>query len=68
MRIHLERNGAVFAYERPPLPEHLFKALCLLAAGVLYVGLMTAVAALCGAVGVGIIAAATLFAILFANA
>lgn len=65
MRIHLERNGAVFAYERPPLPEHRFKALCLLAAGGLYVGLM---AALCGAVGVGIIAAATLFAILFANA
>ena len=65
MRIHLVRNGAVFAYERPPLPEHRFKALCLLAAGGLYVGLM---AALCGAVGVGIIAAATLFAILFANA
>ena len=40
MRIRLERSGTVFEYERPPMPEHRFKALCLLAAGGLYVGLV----------------------------
>ena len=52
MRIRLERSGTVFEYERPPMPEHRFKALCLLAAGGLYVGLVAAVAALCGEFGV----------------
>ena len=47
MRIRLERSGTVFEYERPPMPEHWFKALCLLDAGGLYVGLVAAVAALC---------------------
>lgn len=60
MRIRLERSGTVFEYERPPMPEHRFKALCLLAAGGLYVGLVAAVAALCGTIGVGVVAAATL--------
>lgn len=61
MRIRLERSGTVFEYERPPMPEHRFKALCLLAAGGLYVGLVAAVAALCGTIGVGGgVAAATL--------
>lgn len=60
MRIRLERSGTVFEYERPPMPEGRFKALCLLAAGGLYVGLVAAVAALCGTIGVGVVAAATL--------
>lgn len=50
----------MFEYERPPMPEGRFKALCLLAAGGLYVCLVAAVAALCGTIGVGVVAAATL--------
>ena len=54
MRIQLERSGTVFEYERPPMPEHRFKALCLLAAG----------AALCGGWGVVAIMVVTLFVLL----
>ena len=64
MRIQLERSGTVFGYERPPMPEHRFKALCLLAAGGLYVGLVAAVAALCGGWGVVAIMVVTLFVLL----
>ena len=32
MRIRLEHNGTVFEFERRPLPEGRFKALCALAA------------------------------------
>ena len=68
MRIRLERSGTVFEYERPPMPEHRFKALCLLAAGGLYVGLVAAVAALCGGFGVLMVAAVTLFVVMIASA
>lgn len=64
MRIRLERSGTVFEYERPPMPEHRFKALCLLAARGLYVGLVAAVAALCGGWGVLMAAVVTLFVLL----
>lgn len=64
MRIRLERSGTVFEYERPPMPEHRFKALCLLAAGGLYIGLVAAVAALCGGWGVLMAAVVTLFVLL----
>lgn len=64
MRIRLERSGTVFEYERPPMPEHRFKALFLLAAGGLYVGLVAAVAALCGGWGVLMVAVVTLFVLL----
>ncbi len=64
MRIRLERRGTVFEYERPPMPEHRFKALCLLAAGGLYVGLVAAVAALCGGWGVVAIMIVTLIVLL----
>lgn len=50
----------MFEYDRPPMPEGRFKALCLLAAGGLYVCLVAAVAALCVTIGVGVVAAATL--------
>ena len=68
MRIRLEYNGTVFEYERPPMPEHRFKALCLLAAGGLYVGLVAAVAALCGGWGVLMVAVVTLFVVMIASA
>lgn len=67
MRIRLEHNGTVFEYERPPMPEHRFKALCLLAAGGLYVGLVAAVAALCGGWGVLMVAVVTLVVVMIAS-
>ncbi len=51
MKIHLELGGTVFEYERSPLPENRFRALCALAAAGLYVSMVWAVAALCGASG-----------------
>ena len=67
MRIRLEHNGTVFEYERPPMPEHRFKALCLLAAGGLYVGLVAAVAALCGEFGVLMVVILTFVAVMSAS-
>ncbi len=67
MRIRLERSGTVFEYERPPMPEHRFKALCLLAAGALYVGLVAAVAALCGEFGVLMVVILTFVAVMAAS-
>lgn len=67
MRIRLERSGTVFEYERPPMPEHRFKALCLLAAGGLYVGLVAAVAALCGEFGVLMVVILTFVAVMAAS-
>jgi hypothetical protein len=67
MRIRLERSGTVFEYERPPMPEHRFKALCLLAAGALYVGLVAAVAALCGEFGVLMVVILTFVAVMSAS-
>ena len=61
MRVRFDLNGVTLEYERPPMPEHRFRALCLLAAGGLYVGMVCGVAALCGAAGVGVIALATFF-------
>lgn len=60
MKLTFNLRGVVVEYERPPMPEGRFRALCLLAAGGLYVGLVAAVAALCGTIGVGVVAAATL--------
>ena len=60
MRLRLDLHGVTFEYERPQMPEHRFKALCLLAAGGLYVGLVAAVAALCGGWGVLAVAVVTL--------
>ena len=68
MRIRLEHNGTVFEFERPPMPEHRFKTLCLLAAGGLYVGLVAAVAALCGGWGVAAIMVVTLFVVMITSA
>ena len=67
MRIRLERSGTVFEDERPPMPEHRFKALCLLAAGGLYVGLVAAVAALCGEFGVLMVVILTFVAVMSAS-
>lgn len=67
MRIRLEHSGTVFEFERAPLPEHRFKALCLLAAGGLYVGMAIAVAKLCGVFGLIVLGVATFLVIVAAN-
>lgn len=67
MKIRLEHNGTVFEFERKPMPEHRFKALCLLAAGGMYAGMTIGIAKLCGVWGLLILAAATFIFILAAN-
>lgn len=68
MRIRLEHNGTVFEYERRPMPEGRFKALCVLAAAGVYAGMVWAVAALCGGFGVLMVAAVTLIVVMIASA
>lgn len=52
MKIRLERDGTVFEYERQPMKESRFRALCALAAAGVYAGLVIGVTALCGGWGV----------------
>lgn len=68
MRIRLEHNGTVFEFERRPMPEGHFKALCALAAAGVYAGMVLAVAALCGGWGVLMVAVVTLFVVMIASA
>ena len=68
MRIRLEHNGTVFEFERRPMPEGRFKALCVLAAAGAYAGMVWAVAALCGGWGVLMVAVVTLFVVMIASA
>ncbi len=51
MRIRLELGSTIFEYERHPLSERRFRALCALAAAGVYAGMVWAVATLCGAPG-----------------
>lgn len=59
MRVKVEKDGTAFEFERKPMPEHRFRALCLLGALGLYGGMMVGVAALCGIPGIGALAVAT---------
>lgn len=59
MKIRMERRGVTFEYERQPMKENRFRALCLLTAAGMYAGMVAAVAALCGGWGLVIIAVAT---------
>lgn len=59
MKIRLEHNGDVFEFERPPLPEGRFRAVCGLAAAGLYAGMLVGVAAICGLYGVVTVAVVT---------
>ena len=65
MRIRFEHNGTVFEYERKPMPEGRFKAVCGLAAAGLYTGLALGVAALCGLPGLIAVGVVTVLAVLF---
>lgn len=60
MRVKFEKDGVTFEFECEPMPEHRFRALCLLGALGLYGGMMVGVAALCGIPGIGTLAVATL--------
>lgn len=60
MKIRLDVDGKVFEYEKEPMPESHFKALCGLAKGGLYVSLAWVVATLCGFLGVLLMGVLTL--------
>ena len=61
MKIRFEHHGTIFEYERKPLSESRFKALCGIAAAGIYVGMIWVVATLCGFLGVLLAMTATLF-------
>ena len=59
MKLRLELSGTVFEYEKKPMPEWRFKAICGIAVGAMGISLLKVVASSCGAFGVvsvGIIA------------
>lgn len=64
MKLRFERGGVVFEYETRPRPEGRFRALCGLAAAGVYAGLVVAVAALCGLLGVIVVGVLTLFSVM----
>lgn len=59
MKIRLERNGTIFEYERKPMPEGRFLALCAIAAAGVYAGMVWAVASLCDFPGLVLVLAGT---------
>ena len=59
MRIRLEYHGTILEYERKPMPEGRFKALCGLAAAGAYAGMVRNVASLCGGFGVLLVVVGT---------
>lgn len=64
MKIRLEHNGTAFEFERPPMPEGRFRALCVLAAAGVYAGMVWAVAALCDVPGLVLVLVGTVVAVL----
>lgn len=62
MRIRVERNGTAFEFERTPMPESRFKAVCAVIGAALYVGMIWIVAELCGIFGVVAVVIVSLFA------
>lgn len=60
MKIRFERNGVVFEYERKPMPQERFKAVCAIAGAAVYAGLVIGVAALCEAPGLFLVVFGTL--------
>lgn len=60
MKLRLEVEGRVFEFQKPPMKESRFRAVCGLAAGGLYVALVWVVATLCGFPGVIAVAVVTL--------
>lgn len=61
MKLKLDFHGTIFEYEKQPMPERRFKALCALAGAALYVTLVIAVMRLCGLLGLIVMAFVTGF-------
>lgn len=61
MRIRLEHHGTVFEFERKPMSEGRFRAICGLTAAGVYAGMVWAVASLCGFLGLLLMVFSTLF-------
>ena len=57
MKIRFEHNGTIFEYERKPLPESRFKALCAVAEAGIYAGIVVAAMKMCGVFGLLLAAA-----------
>ena len=68
MKIRLEHNGTVFEFERKPMTEGRFRALCAIAAAGVYAGMVWAVAALCDFPGLVLVLVGTVVAALAAAA
>ena len=64
MRIRIEHNNKSFEYEREPLPEKRFKAVCWLSAAGVYAGMVAAVASLCGEFGLLLVMFGTVLTIM----
>ena len=62
MRIRVEHNGTAFEYERKPMDEGRFRAVCKIVGAALYVGLAWIVASICGLFGFVALAIVSLFA------
>ena len=59
MKIRLERDDTTLEFERAPMPESRFRALCILLATVVYAGMVVLTAWLCGLLGVLVIGTVT---------
>ena len=64
MRIRIEHNGKSFEYDREPLSEKRFKALCWLSAAGVYAGMVAAVASLCGVLGLLLVLVGTVLTVM----
>lgn len=64
MRIRVEHNGTAFEFERTPMDEGRFRAVCKIVGAALYVGLAWIVASICGLFGFVALAIVSLFACL----
>lgn len=68
MKIKLDLHGVVFEYERKPMPERRFRALCTLAAVAAYLGMVVGATALCGFLGLVVTVGAAFLIVLALNA
>lgn len=59
MRIKLDLHSGILEYDRKPMQESRFRLLYTLLAAAMYVGLAIGVTALCGFLGLVVIAAVT---------
>lgn len=60
MRMKLDFHGVVFEFEKKPMQESRFRLLYTLLAAALYVGLAIGVTALCGFLGLLVVAVVTI--------